>query len=248
MQKIFWLALLAAAGFSGCDASPGGVWTLRMPEFPPVYGEILGPAKWHIEWVGADGFISSAETEQNSYSASLLEGFATAIIAYPYLGDVPKGIVKPCGAIYPLDIEGGEIKLSWKGGVDAFFYFELAKHSNPKRLPQNFNWINFRLLWTEAKLPEAILSDPWAADWELIAEKTSLAGFRSSLIAVKPSKKLSVTVPEDGPWVGSSPLAGELDWEKGKTIDIGVDNGTSYYFCPGGILKCIDSAWVFRGK
>lgn len=224
-------------------------YRLEMPDIPLVWAEILGPPRWHIEWVNKDGAVAWADTEAFSLSVSLLDGWTHPVIAYPYWSsrDISPGVMKPCGAIYPLDVVDGKISLSWQGGVDAVFYRELSKGDNDKRRPQYFDWKRFRTLFRdEEKLNITIRADPWLADWKDIAKKTVASGFSALKIIPGKTENYTIDIPEDGPWMGTSPFAGAFAWEKEKKTVLQVSSTVDLYFCPKGILRCKKDIWIFE--
>jgi hypothetical protein len=224
-------------------------YRLEMPALPAVWTELFGAPLWRIEWIDKDGRWARADTGGSFYpGVSLPEGWTTPVIAYPYWNGqgIYPGTMKPCGALYPLDVEGGTLRLSWQGGVDAFFYRELSRGSNENRQPNKFDWPRFRSLFSEKKISADVCADPWLADWSAIAVKTAETGFNAKRIVPCETGNLIIDVPEAGPWAGVSPFAASLPWEKGQKAVLPVTSIVDAYFCPSGILRCKNGLWVFQ--
>jgi hypothetical protein len=225
-------------------------YRINLPDLPDSWLEVLGEAHWRVEWSGRDGAARNAEAVPGGEAvyADAAQEWTSAVIAWPYWPD--KGIraaaAKPAGALFPFDVSGGSINLSWNGGVDAVFFREIAAAGNEKHPPQNFNWPRFRKLFSGADLPEDILRDPWLADWKAIAAKTAASGFDRRRIVARKGANLTFTVPADGPWAGASPFSREQNWEAGKTVTVRVNDQVDSYFCPAGILLCSPGTRLWR--
>ena len=218
-------------------------YRIKFPDLPDSWLEVLGEASWHTEWIGKDGAIHSTEAE-TAY-ADLAQEWTSPVIAWPYWPDrgIRYGVMKPAGAIFPLDVSGGSIKLTWNGGVDAVFFLELAARNSEKRLPHNFNWVRFRELFSGGVLSEDILLDPWLADWKAIAAKTAMSGFDRRRINSQKRTSISLTAPACGPWVGTSPFMRAGNWQKDQTVTLKAGDTVDSYFCPEGVLRYSASAW-----
>ncbi|MDR0410312.1 MAG: hypothetical protein LBH18_07975 [Spirochaetaceae bacterium] len=250
MKTFFKTALMALSclcASCGEDSVIRQTYCLKLPSLPETWLEVMGEASWHIEWIGEDGGIHSAEIYPSggNVSAEIMQNWASPVSAWPYWPEkgVRHGVMKPAGAIFPFDTDGANIRLSWNAGVDAVFFGELAALGNEKRLPHNFNWRRFRELFSNAELPEDVLADPWLADWKSIAAKTAASGFDRRRINAQKLSSRSLTIPADGPWIGVSPFADSKDWQKGETVTIKLGSGVESYFSPEGVLRCSSNAW-----
>jgi hypothetical protein len=179
------------------------------------------------------------------------ETWTGAVLAWPHWPGLGcgKGVFRPAGAILPFDCSGDRVTLSWQGGIDAFFYRELARLGwGSSRGPDRFDWPRFRDLFSggnaasSAPLPE-IRDDPWLVDWTGVAEKTIASGFDRRRLVSAYTGTISVPVPAAGPWAASSPFAkpppaGDL-WEL-KTAPW-VDTLVS----PQGVLKVSRDGFVW---
>jgi hypothetical protein len=255
MKNFIFPRLLCAAAFlcvlySSCPQPVNySAYRLEMPELPAAWTALLGPPAWRIEWVDGDGQRARSETDNNFYpAASMPEGWTTPVIAYPYWKGRPvySGMMKPCGAIYPLDAEDGVIRLSWQGGVDAFFYHELSGGQNEKRQPSKFDWVRFRSLFIEKSINADVCANPWLADWSAIAVKTMETGFNARRIVPRETENLVIDIPESGPWTGTSPFAPVQSWQKGEKAVLQVTENVDSYFCPAGALHCKKGIWIFE--
>ncbi|MDR2343589.1 MAG: hypothetical protein LBD86_03560 [Spirochaetaceae bacterium] len=249
-KKLSRLLAVAVACMSVSCSEPviSQSYRIIFPDLPESWLEILGEASWHTEWVGKDGFLKSAESPPGGkVYVGVRQEWASPVSAWPYWPDkgIRQGVMKPAGAIFPLDVSGSSIRLTWNGGVDAVFFMELATLNSEKRLPHNFNWPRFRELFSGAALPEEILSDPWLADWKTIAAKTAVSGFDSRRISGQKRTSVNLEAPASGPWIGASPFMHTGDWQKDESITLKVSEGVDSYFCPEGVLRCSPGAWVW---
>jgi hypothetical protein len=222
-------------------------YNLRFPELPETWLEVLGKASWHIEWVDEDGVVKKSEIAAGGKASGIkiMMEWTTPVIAWPYWPEkgIRYGEIKPAGALFPLDASGSSVKLSWQGGVDAVFFWELAAANNEKRLPYNFNWPRFRALFSDEELPTEVSKDPWLADWKAIAVKTAASGFdRRRIVAQKRSSR-AFTAPADGPWIGISPFMRAENWMTGETFMIKVTDQVDSYFSSTGVLHCSHNTW-----
>ena len=245
-------SLLAAAAAALCMFASCGEPVIResyritFPDLPEAWMEVLGEASWHAEWVGEEGGLCSVEVAPGGTAyADLAQGWTSPVSAWPYWPDkgIRHGVMKPAGALFPLDVAGDSIELTWHGGVDAVFFRELAALNSEKRLPHNFNWRRFRELFSGGVLSEDILLDPWLADWKTVAARTAMSGFDRRRINSRKLTSISLTAPASGPWIGTSPFMRAGDWEKGETVTIKTGEAVDSYFCPSGVLRCSPDAW-----
>jgi hypothetical protein len=167
--------------------------------------------------------------------------------------------MRPAGGILPFDVSGSSLRLSWHGGVEAWFYRELGEaltaeaEGRGKRRPEYFDWPRFRGLFQNDALPEAVLEDPWRADWHSIAVETVKSGFDRRRIKVQPEEELLVsrealggTAASGGPFAGPSPFAGLLFPEPGTGFRFRVTARSDTYVSPGGILRVSKGAWIWN--
>jgi hypothetical protein len=253
MRPSFCL-FLAVIGLSvSCGPSPlqEQFWVV-LPAAPLLWTELLGEPCWHLEWYDPAGKLQSAEFAGRRASGAIAGGAAreiavlaqwpSAVLAWPYWPEkaLAPHMFYPAGAIYPFDVRGESIVLSWPGGVDAYFYRELDKVrslNKSNRTPEFFDWKRFHaLLWEEA--PEDLRADPWLANWKDIAEKTVNSGFRKSLLKAEKRIVVGTTLPHDGPWIWSSPFKPSKSGKKGEEIPLSLGSRPEYLACPGGVL-CI---------
>jgi hypothetical protein len=245
-------AVLAALSLSSCDEPVlRQSYRVNLPALPDSWREVLGEAHWRIEWHGSNGAARSAEAVPDGKPcyAGLMQEWTTPVTAWPYWPDkgiTPK-VMMPAGALFPFDVSGAAINLSWGGGVDAVFFRALAALADEKRLPHNFNWMRFRKLFSDGDLPENILQDPWLADWQAIAAKTVSSSFDRRRITAQKGSSLNFTAPSGGPWIGTSPFMREQDWQPGDSVTIKVVKPVDIYFCPDGILRCAPNTFIWQG-
>jgi hypothetical protein len=177
------------------------------------------------------------------------EGWASPVIAWPYWpekGLLPE-MMRPAGAVLPWDVSGDRVELSWQGGVDAFFWKELAvaeKGASGGRVPWNFNWPRFRELLKSENVPGEIRVDPWNADWRSVARKTAESGFvRRRIVS---GKKMEIAVPGLGmEWISDSPFAAPVQAAPGDLLRLPAGTLVETWVSHLGVVRCTGEAWVF---
>jgi hypothetical protein len=166
--------------------------------------------------------------------------------------------MRPAGGILPFDASGSSLRLSWHGGVEAWFYRELARalkteaEGQGRRRPEYFDWPRFHALLQSDAVPEAVRDDPWRADWHGIAVETVKSGFDRRRVKVQPEEELLVpgkalteTTAPEGPFTGPSPFAGPLFPEPGTGFRFRVTARSDAYVSAGGILRVSRGAWIW---
>jgi hypothetical protein len=256
MKYLFFIMILFIGGCKGPFLGSG--FDLVLPELPPVWTEILGPPAWRLEWINSRGRwetleigLSPAEAPPGLWRMPV--SGTSPVLAWPFWPEmnIPPGDFRPAGAIFPFDAAGGDLVLSWEGGVAAFFYcslaevFEAGLSPNALRRPENFNWPRFMELFRDPALKDSFRADPWTADWKLIARDTVEAGFEKRLLVSAPRDTLAVPV-HPGPWIGSSPFPPPLLFGEDPPV-FPVPPGTEpdTWYSTAGILRCTRDAWIF---
>jgi hypothetical protein len=255
--------LILALGACGNPVIPRE-YTLVMPSLPPLWEETLGQAHWRLIWLNQDGVLQVSETGGRIMAVSIVQEWATGILAFPYWpgrGVLP-GEMRPAGGIFPFDARGSGIYLSWRGGPEAWFYRELAAATEisgdpGKRRPEYFDWPRFRSLLGSSSVPPEIQADPWRADWTDIAVRTVKSGFDRRRISVREEGELPVSrealiretpgQPGEtvGPFFGPSPFAKPVIAEPGTGFRFRLGPGTDTYVSAGGILRVSRSGWIW---
>jgi hypothetical protein len=258
--RLVWLVLPLLAGLFAAACSPvlPASYRIDLPVPPSLWTELLGPPSWRLEWVNGEGELRLRELEHGrGAEIETLQEWASPVLAYPFWPgrEIPPGIFRPAGAIFPLDVRGDRIRLSWEAGPEARFYWELAaartEYSEAGAALQDvrqgryFDWPRFRELMRGPDIPEAVRRDPWLVDWRSIALSTVQSGFNRQRIKEPARKDLLITVPQEGPWIGTSPFAEQMDWEAGAGVILGVTDHVDTYIAPGGMLKVSRDAWIW---
>jgi hypothetical protein len=250
------LVLAGCGGGGGNGALPGSIsrsaYTLRLPDIPPAWEALLGVPDWRIEWVSPAGSKATRVIRGNAApEISLPETGTSPVSAWPCWPDrdIPPGVFRPAGALFPFDVSGADLRASWRGGVDAVLFWELAAATPPDsaptvpRLPVNFNWPRFRELFAEnGGINEAVRQDPWLADWTSIAQKTVQSGFDKRRLVPRSRGELAVPVG-NGPWTGTSPFADALYFEAPPVFPVSDEAET--WISAEGLLRCNQEAWLF---
>jgi hypothetical protein len=238
--------VLHGCGFTTWDKNPQR-YNVEFPGLPPAWKALLGSPCWQIEWVNKEGRREAMSIRENVHADIVIPvNLASAVSAMPFWPNkgLEPGIFRPAGAIFPFDAVGKSLILSWEGGVDANLFWELTQASSDKalsRLPQNFDWPRFRLLFDDPTLNEDIRADPWLADWQDIAEKIVQSGFDKRRLVPEPRVSLKIPV-SGGPWIGTSPFAPPLFFEADPVFPVKQSNDT--WVSAEGILRCNTEAWI----
>jgi hypothetical protein len=244
------LAVLFACTSCAIDAAPS--YRVVLPSLPAAWSEILGEPCWRIEWLSPHGRQTLEIAETDAPLVDPLIEWTTPITAYPFWPGrgIRADMMKPAGALFPLDIDGATIKLSWQGGVEAFIYWQLAARledaNGTPRSPQYFNWPRFRELLADSALNEEVRADLWRVDWELFCQKTAHSGFDRRRITPYTTDPLVVPIAHEGIWLSASPFAPVFIQAAGASILIRTSTILSTYVSSIGILRCQGSAWIFE--
>jgi len=265
MKKLRLFCLVCAVlRLSGCDSSPiVSRYELRLPEIPPAWEAFPGPPAWKIEWLDTQGRLQTLEIRGGeSPEISLPHTWTSAVIAWPYWPELPlnPGVFRPAGGLFPFDVRGATLSLSWRGGVDAVFYRELGaaaaeapeQQSGVPRLPWHFDWPRFRELYDDPGVSAEFRADPWLADWSGIALRVRQSGFDKRRLVPQTRQALRVTVAP-GPWIGTSPFAAPLYFDDGATFPVRVPetvpNTGSFpvdtWISAEGIVRCNAQTYIF---
>jgi hypothetical protein len=251
-QAPVMILLCLTALFSACTASPlPPSYRPCLPALPSAWKTLLGEPNWRLEWINGDGGKKMWEGGTRPPELSLIQEWSSPVIAWPYWPEkgLFPGEMKPAGAIFPWDVSGGDIILSWPAGVDAFFWRELAAgdrgvSKGTPRVPWYFDWERFRELMQSADLAEAVRADPWKADWRTIAKKTLESGFNRSRLV--PYPVTDIVIPHlGGLWIGASPFSLPLDFPSCGPMSLPAGERVETWVSAAGVLRCGAEAWFF---
>jgi len=224
-----------------------------LPDLPAHWEEVLGEAHWQLEWLDKNGiwhylYIKPGEAGPE---ITVIQEWSSPILAYPYWPSrkLLPGNFRPAAAIFPWDAEGSKIILSWRAGVEAVFWKELAAAESFSdaaggRLPWYLDWPRFRELLLTGNIPMEVRVNPWLADWKDIAQRTVQSGFYSSRIRPRPYVELELEGMGDF-WINSSPFADTIDQSPGSTLIIRAVNEPDTWVSKNGTLRASTSAWIF---
>jgi hypothetical protein len=244
-QAVFWMRqfilMSLAAGLSMCGGVIDRPYRLVMPDMPSAWQTMLGDARWLIEWIDDAGMIRTAEVPPSGdFAVTVVNDSSSPVLAYPYWPErrLNPGDMKPAGALFPWDVRGGHIALSWRGGVDALFWRELSRAGNAKREAASFNWKRWREAWNDGSFPAAAVLDPWLCDWESIARKTAASGFdkRRVIVVNYPRLALSGEMGQ-GIWYGPSPFDKGTIAGQGEPLSLPLGPNVSIAFGTAGLIR-----------
>ena len=246
------MVVLAACGQGPIqtDYSP------ELPNLPASWEEILGKPHWRLEWVN-NGTWSTWEGKEGYPGLSLSQEWTSPVLAWPYWPEkgLFPGLMRPAGAFFPWDVSGGSLVFSWKAGVDAFFWRELARfaavrNENAQKAPATprlswyFDWPRFRELMDGDNIPPEIKQNPWLADWSGIARKTVESGFDRRRIKVE--TRTEITIPcLDALWTNSSPFEEPIVALPEEPLILRVKESPETWISSSGLLRCHKKAWIF---
>jgi len=250
-MKSSFFTFIVCAGFvlHGCGESlVDSRYSVEMPALPPAWVALLGSPYWQIEWLNSEGGKEVAFARNSGVEISLPSTWISPVSAKPFWPDrgLGPGIFKPAGAIFPFDVSGKSLVLSWQGGVDANLYWELAAAygaagQESVRLPWNFNWPRFRLLLSDPTLNAEVRADPWLADWSGIAAKIVQSGFDKRRLVPEARSVREIPVGP-GPWIGASPFAPPLVFEAVPVFP--VRQAADTWVSAEGVLRCNTETWI----
>jgi hypothetical protein len=252
MKSLFFrltVVFVLSLQFLSCTDRFSSTYTVELPQIPQTWANLLGEPLWRLEWLDSDGQRQTADISGNSLKIKLPVIWTNPVTAWPYWPEknIIPGFMKPAGALFPFDVSGGLLPITWEAGVDAVFYWELAfaNDDNLSKIPTNFDWPRFRELFEMEVLNEAVLKDPWLVDWRGVAERTIGSNFdRRRLV---PQAVVSVNIPvSSGTWYGTSPFAEPLHFEEGELPVFPVRPGINVWISGEGILRCNGNTWVFN--
>jgi hypothetical protein len=261
-MKYFRNRLLAAAagiglsglclfGLAGCGRDlTDSRYFLELPEMPPAWVSLPGAPKWRVEWLNPEGQKETILIDRGEKpEVRVPQTWTSAVIAWPCWPEqgIAPGVFKPAGALFPFDVSGAgspaenaSLVLSWRGGVDAFLYREMAAAG----LPENFNWPRFRELFEDENVNKEVRGDPWLADWRGIAQKIVQDGFDKRRLVPEARTEMPILLPP-GIWSGASPFAEPLISGEGVFTVFPVREAVDTWVSEAGILRCNSEAWIF---
>ena len=230
-----------------CDDVIQPAYRLRLPEPPEVWRTLLGEPVWQVEWLDESGVLRETIVGRDGgLEVTVINDAVSPIVAYPYWPErgIRPGEMKPAGALFPWDCSGGEIALSWRGGVDAVFWRAISASGNDHRLASAFDWNRWRALWAKPEgedtgaFPKEVMADPWLCDWEAIGAKTALSGFdKRRVTAVKYPYRTVDEGDYDGDWFGTSPFDEGVLVNEEYPLRLPLRPAVSLLFSEQGILR-----------
>jgi len=249
---IFKLAFFAALVLQllSCEDRFPSRYTLVLPQPPEQWAALLGDPWWRLEWFDSGGYKQTEDFPPagiNGINIEIPVTWTNPVTAWPYWPEhnLTPGLFKPCGALFPFDVSGGSLMLTWEAGHDSVFYWELAfaYNQNDSRLPANFDWQRFREYIKSEAARETVREDPWVVDWRSLAGSTVASTFYSSRLTPEAVRQVTFPVPEDT-WYGNSPFAKPLIFENGEPAVFPVRAGINVWISTSGILRCNGELWV----
>ena len=247
LLSFFLIVVLGSCGQGSIQAAYGP----EFPDLPPAWEETLGKPHWRLEWV-ENGRWVSWEGKEGFPELSLIQEWTSPVLAWPFWPEkaVLPGLMHPAGALFPWDVSGGSLVLSWRAGVDALFWQELAQTEDPQqssgtpRLPWYFDWPRFRELMESENIPLEVRQNPWLADWRSIAHKTVESGFDRRRIKAETMTEITIPCP-DSFVTACSPFADPISVSPGESLVLWVKETPETWVSSSGLLRCQKAAWIF---
>jgi hypothetical protein len=247
----FWFrhfcAAVVIAGLTACGGAVDRPYRLQLPDLPPAWRALLGDARWSVEWINDAGIVRYAELPPGrAFSVTVVNDASSPVLAYPYWPErgLNPGDMKPAGALFPWDARGGNITLSWRGGVDAAFWRGLSRAAGAagaaagQREAVAFNWKRWRAAWKDGTFPPDAVRDPWLCDWESIAAKVAASGFDKRRIAAAHYSRLELPGASwPGVWYGSSPFDAGISAPPDEILSLPLVPPSAFAFSNTGLLR-----------
>jgi hypothetical protein len=261
INGFLWFPLLLVLGSCGNPAIRDD-YALEFPALPGAWQELLGAPRWRLIWMDERGVARTLDTEGGAVISTVVE-WASPALAFPYWPDrgIFPGEMRPAGAIVPFDIRGDRLRLSWRGGAEAWFYRCLTEARNAalaeageggvsvpdKRRPECFDWPRFRSLMSGEAVPPAVRDDPWRVDWQAVASRTVRSGFDRRRVVARTEEELTLPAAAlgAGPFAGPSPFAAPLLPEPDRGYCFPAGSSSDVYVSPEGMLRLNRKAWVY---
>jgi hypothetical protein len=223
-------------------------FVLDLPQAPETWVSLLGEPCWRVEWLDPNGLKQKADIPPGkSMEIEMLNTWINPVTAWPYWPafNLAPGVFKPAGALFPFDVTGKSLHLSWKAGPDTVFYWELALASpDNAKSPVRFDWPRFRGLFETSLLNEEVRKDPWLVDWAYVAGKTASSSFDRRRLVPKPRDYVYIPV-SSGPWYGASPFAEPLLFTEGNPRLFPVASANvDVWISAEGILRGNRKTWM----
>jgi hypothetical protein len=232
-----------------CEDRYSSRYTLELPDAPQAWVQLLGEPDWRIEWLDPNGKRQSKDILHGAkIDIEIPVTWTNPVVAYPWWPkyNLISGLFRPAGALFPHDVSGGKLRLTWKAGVDAVFYFGLAfaNSKDIKKIPSNFDWIRFRELFETGDLSEDVCNDPWLVDWQSAAERTISGNFDRRRLVPRKTEAIDIPIPASV-WYGTSPFAEPLIFTEEETLVFYAHSGINAWISAEGILRCNGKVWFF---
>jgi hypothetical protein len=211
------------------------------PDLPSVWQALLGRAHWSLEWIDDAGVLRVVELAPGAgFAVTVVNDASSPVLAYPYWPgrQVRRGDLKPAGALFPWDVRGGDIVLSWQGGIDAVLWRELSRADNVRRQAVSFNWQRWRGAWQDGSFPSAVVRDPWVCDWQGIAAQIAASGFDKRRVVAAGYAHLTLTGKTwQGAWFGQSPFDAGTFAAAGEPLTLPLIPPTAIAFGRAGLIR-----------
>jgi len=248
MQVVHCL-LTALLLITSCSEINPSRYTLEFPELPVSWTQLFGSPVWRVEWVDPGGQKQKIDILSGSnMEIDIPVTWPNPVTAWPYwphLNLLP-GFFKPAGALFPFDVNGNCLPLTWKAGPDTVFYWELAlaNEGNLSRIPANFDWPRFRELFKEETMNKAVREDPWLVNWSFVAERTIANGFDRRRLVPESAELREIPV-SDGYWHGTSPFVKPIFITNDTRKVFPIREGINIWVSSEGILRVNGDVWIF---
>jgi hypothetical protein len=229
MRYLFIITLL----LSGCMFSGKTNLTVNIPQIPPGWENISGSIDIELSFYSEGRRETVSGCRFGDEIKLEIEKGLIPITAYPSLESV---ILKPAGAVYPENLIGDSLDLTWAGGFGAEILLNLSE--------KGCDFSNFNIRRFNMYINDISQGNPWKISEPEILYALSNNIFNSNYVALREFFLIELSDPFfEGRWKFANPLENSIYTDSGGGHLI-IDN----IFTGHHVLLNMDSAELKSGE